>query len=230
MSSGILTADITQGPFSVAANTTQNERTRLMNDALANAVWSAHNTGDQRLVTVNQPLLFQICMVENIGRSKASQLDTLRSRIDPRTQRVDRVGASKTPTDRRLVTSVDVETDVSTDSNLQGPDKSVFKLTLQDRSGAMYFAINVSPLNFLKNDGSSCVLGSKLVILPGAVFSRGMFLLRDSCVMFMGGMIQSWNRGRDHKMCAYLEAQLDLAKPKGSSASRKRKATAVEGE
>ncbi|CEP61981.1 Rmi1p LALA0_S04e05028g [Lachancea lanzarotensis] len=224
MSSRILTADITQGPFSIASNAAQNERTRLIDDALASAVWSPQGIEDQRLITVQRPLLFQVCMVENIGRSKASQLDVIRSRMDPRTQRVDRVSTSA---DRHLVTAVDVDTDAPVDTELTGADKSTFKLTLQDKTGAMYFAINMSPLNFLKNDGSSCVLGSKLVVLPGAVFSRGVFLLRDSSVTFMGGMIQSWNRGRDQKMCTYLEAHLEVSKAAESSSSRKRKAPAT---
>ncbi|SCU88319.1 LAFA_0E11980g1_1 [Lachancea sp. 'fantastica'] len=220
MSSGILTADITQGPFPVAPNAAQNERTRLINDALSSDAWSSQCIEEQRLVTVQQPLLFQVCMIENIGRPKAGQLDVLRSRIDPRTQRVDRVSTS---TDRHLVTAVDVDTDAPVDLQSQGTGRSTFKLTLQDKTGAMYFAINMSPLNFLKNDGSSCVLGSKLVVLPGTIFSRGVFLLRDSTVTFMGGMIQTWNRGRDQKMCAYLEAHLEASDRVETGPSRKRK-------
>ncbi|SCU95452.1 LANO_0E10396g1_1 [Lachancea nothofagi CBS 11611] len=235
MSSAILTADITQCLDLVPSNAAGNDRMRLMNEALTNAVWSPQNIGDQKLVTVQKPLLFQVCMVENIGKSKLSQLDDLKMRIDPKTQRIDRVSTSKngpgttdgnTDSGRQLITTMDIEADVPADlepTPVPVRDKSVFKLTLQDKSGAMYFAINLSSLNFLKNDGNSCILGSKLVILPGAVFNRGMFTLRDSTVTFMGGMIQSWNRGRDYKLCEYLEAQLD---PQNVATTRKRKAPA----
>ncbi|SCU85183.1 LADA_0D06128g1_1 [Lachancea dasiensis] len=237
MSNAILTADITQisaSQMGVSGLGAGNERMRLMYEALANPVWSPANVAEQKLATVQKPLLFQVCMVENVGRSKLSQLEDLSHRMDPKTQRTDRLstskkglasedgsGNAKTMSNRQLITSVDVDTDSPTYLVPQTGEKSIYKLTLQDKSGAMYFAINLSPMNFLKNDGSSCILGSKIVVLPGTIFNRGMFMLRDSSLKFMGGMIQSWNRGRDYKLCEYLAAQLESRT--GLTATRKRK-------
>lgn len=233
MSNNLLIADITQPVNISPSNSSTNERVKLMTDAYNNPVWSDRDIGDQKMVKVQEPLLFQVCMVENIWRSKLSQLDDLKVRIDPRNQRIDRLSTSKKAPNaaqagrtsgNQLITAMDVDSDVPADLTQSAPDKSMFKLTLQDKSGAMYFAINLSPLNFLKNDGNSCILGSKAVILPGAVFNRGAFLLRDNNVVFMGGIIKQWNDGRDYKLIEYLESELQS---QGLSAqSRKRKTPA----
>ena len=155
-------------------------------------------------------------MVENISKPKLSQLDDLKVRINPKNQRIDRLSTSrqapsgtKPASKNQLIVAVDVEADSSANLMQNSVEKSVFKLTLQDKSGAMYFAVNLCPLNFLKNDGSSCILGSKAVILPGAIFNRGMFLLQENTVTFMGGIIKSWNDGRDYKLVDYLESELE---------------------
>lgn len=200
-----------------------------MIESYKNDTWSNNDIGNQSMVVVSKPLLFQICMIEDVSRSKLSQLDDINSRLDPKNQRVDRLNASRNVpgqnaqnrnSDTHLVTAIDIDSDMPMNTSQVSPEQHVFKLTIQDKAGCMFYAVNLSPLNFLKNDGVSCMLGSKAVILPGALFNRGVFLLQETTVTFMGGMIKSWNDGRDHKLCQYIEAKLEDQIP---PSSRKRK-------
>ncbi|SCV03046.1 LAMI_0H05050g1_1 [Lachancea mirantina] len=221
MSNSLLTADIA-GDTIIENQPATNERSKLMWKAYNNETWSIKNLGDQKMIRTENPILYQICMVENISRSKLNLIDDLKVRIDPRTQRVDRLNSTKhgdardyakkknSSEDTSLITAMDVESDMppleGNDGN--GANKTVYKLTLQDKSGAMFYAMNLKPMSMLKNDGAACMLGAKLVILPGAFFNRGVFLLDDKTATFMGGVVKKWNDGRDNKTCEYLEARL----------------------
>lgn len=232
MSNPLLPVDITQA-LDLPPTESVNDRTKQMFEAYRNPAWPNHQTVDQSMAKVSNALLFQIVMVENISKSKLSQLDDIKAKIDPKSQKADRLNTSKNGTrgqqstgNNRFIAVMDMESDRPADANNSSNsfEKTVFKLTLQDKAGSLFYAINLSPLYFLKNDGSACMLGSKIILLPGAIFNRGVFLLTESTVLFMGGMVKQWNDGRDRKMCQYLEAKLERDKP----VSRKRKVTSVE--
>lgn len=130
-----------------------------------------------------------------------------------------------------VITQVDMEDDGnvadnncakennSNNNSSAAKNKAVFKLTLQSKSGDVFFAINSTPISW-----SSCMLGSKIVILPGTVFNRGVFILKDSQVIFLGGINRVWNENRDQKFCDYLESKLQRDKQLVNGGSKKRKA------
>ncbi|AAS53829.1 AFR458Cp [Eremothecium gossypii ATCC 10895] len=215
MGSGVtvLSADITQLTEEQVNAGPDGAVGTLLKEAYQSAVWGGEGREQQRCQAVNRKLLFQVCMVENVSRSRLAQVDEYHVRLAPRKQMVDRVGAGK-----ELVSSVDVDSDSNQPAADERQAPAVYKLTLQDKSGGLFYAMNVEAIGALK----TVMLGAKLVILPGAVFNRGIFLLTASTVRLLFGLIPSWNGGKEHKVCAYLECLLEEERVATGSGKRKR--------
>ncbi|CAI4806844.1 BPK_HP2_G0053160.mRNA.1.CDS.1 [Saccharomyces cerevisiae] len=236
--SSILSQDITDDITPPAYSATLGSREQIVFRAYQNEPWLAGTASnlilDKKLVIVDRELLFQVLMVENITKSKLTQIDDIKTKLDPKKQKVDRLrsgaqgnGAKK----YEVITQVDMEDDGnvadnncakennSNNNSSAAKNKAVFKLTLQSKSGDVFFAINSTPISW-----SSCMLGSKIVILPGTVFNRGVFILKDSQVIFLGGINRVWNENRDQKFCDYLESKLKRDKQLVNGGSKKRKA------
>lgn len=166
---------------------------------------------DQKLIRVENDLLFQILLVENISTSTVSQLDDIKAKTDPKTQKVDRLRQ----TNYKVITQVDIDdTDNDGCNNFKQNGNSklplnsknnTYKITLQSKSRSIFFAINSAPLPW-----ASCMLGSKIIVKSGTLFNRGVFLLQESQVIFLGGINRIWNENKDEKISAYLHAKLDV--------------------
>lgn len=261
--STIISSDITnpiQGLPQDLSTLTARERTVLQ--AYNNEPWGSNENSNGRASfietkckVVDRDLLFQILMVEDVSTSKQAQLDELHVKLDPRSERVDRLRngptpnantrGSNTPRGRRLVSQINMDSDNDDDDdsnntndrwrdngnnyNAQPAKKAtVYKFTIQDRAGNIFFAINSIPIPW-----GSCMLGSKIVVKKGSLFNRGTFLFAEPQALFLGGINRSWNEDRDLKMCEFLEASLERSRATNSNGlsdgtntrSRKRKAT-----
>lgn len=207
----IIAQDITQpNDLSNIDRFNINSRDSLVLKSYESEPWLSQNSSsvvDQKLCVVDRDLLFQILMVENISRSKLNQIDDIKAKLDPKYQKVDRL---KTGKEKIVINQVNLDNEnIDTDSNgngnfIQSPNKVVFKLTLQDKSGAIFYAINSTHLPWF----NVCMLGSKIVIKTGTQFCRGVFILKDSCCVFLGGINRIWNENRESKLCNYLDAKL----------------------
>ncbi|CAI4053537.1 hypothetical protein SKDZ_16G2420 [Saccharomyces kudriavzevii ZP591] len=233
----ILSQDITDDITPPANSSALGSREQLVFRAYQNEPWLAGIAQnlilDKKLIVVDRELLFQVLMVENITKSKLTLIDDIKTRLNPRNQKVDRLRSGPPQVNSakkyEVITQVNMEdegngSDNNRASNNNNNDstaknKAVFKLTLQNKSGDVFFAINSTPISW-----SSCTLGSKIVILPGTVFSRGVFILKDSQVIFLGGINRVWNENRDQKLCDYLESKLRRDKQFVNGGPRKRKA------
>lgn len=204
----ILPKDITQITdfgFSAARGTRED----VVFTALKNEPWLDNEAPsailDRKMVFTDRDLLFQVMMVENISKSKLSQVDDMKSSLDPRKQRVDRLKTSANVPNKpyKVINEVNIEDDQDANSDMANnyaAQKIVYKLTIQGRSGKIFFAANLKPVQWV-----SSALGAKIVIRRGTLFNRGMFILKESDVMFLGGMIRSWNEDKDFKVMDYLE-------------------------
>ncbi|CAI4036847.1 hypothetical protein SMKI_16G1450 [Saccharomyces mikatae IFO 1815] len=240
--SSILSQDITEDITPPANSSTLGSREQLVFRAYQNEPWlsgiALNLILDKKHIVVDRELLFQVLMVENITKSKLTQIDDIRTKLDPKKQKVDRLRSGQQGTGAKryeVITQVNMEDDGNVTEN-NGPNdynnykdynnnesaaknKAVFKLTLQSKSGDVFFAINSTAIPW-----SSCMLGSKIVILPGTVFNRGVFILKDSQVIFLGGINRVWNENRDEKFCDYLESKLQRDKQFVNGGPKKRKA------
>ncbi|EJS41296.1 nce4p [Saccharomyces arboricola H-6] len=236
--SSILSQDITDDITPPASSPALGSREQLVCKAYQNEPWLAGVAQDlildKKLIVVDRELLFQILMVENITKSKLTQIDDIKTKLDPKKQKVDRLRSGLQVSDAKkyeVITQVNMEDDSNTNNNNYNTnynnnndgntarDKSVFKLTLQSKSGDVFFAINCTPIPW-----SSCMLGSKIVVLPGTMFNRGVFMLKDSQVIFLGGINRVWNENREQKLCDYLESKLQRDKQLVNGSLKKRKA------
>ncbi|CAI1766716.1 hypothetical protein SEUBUCD646_0P02550 [Saccharomyces eubayanus] len=239
--SSILSQDITDDISAPANAAVLGPREQLIFKAYQNEPWLAGIAQnlilDEKLVVVDRELLFQVLMVENISKSKLTQIDDIKTKLDPKKQKVDRLRSGAQVHDAKkyeVITQVDMEDEGNLNDNdganyknnnnnnnndNTAKSKSVFKLTLQSKSGDIFFAVNSTPIPW-----NSCMLGSKIVILPGTVFNRGVFVMKDSQVIFLGGINRVWNENKDQKFCDYLESKLQRDKQFVNGASKKRKA------
>lgn len=220
--SQIISQDITQ-PIHISQidGSRLTSRDSLVLRAFRNDVWLPNTTAaEQKHCLVSRELLFQILMVEDISKSKLSQIEDITTRLNPKYQRIDRLSSGK---EKVVINQVNVETEeTNIEASSQSSKKTVYRLTLQDKSGAILYALNTTNLPWL----SVCMLGSKLIINKGTQFIRGVFLLNDANCIFLGGVNQTWNENRELKLQDYLEAKLQRdSEARGSSTSKKRKGT-----
>lgn len=229
--SDILPNDITTITSLGSFKATPGTRENTIYQALCNVPWldglGRAQIIETKMLAVDRDLLFQIMMVENISKSKVTQIDDMKTTIDPRNQRVDRLHNSNPngPSKKyKVINEVNIEEDDgngSTESNgVIGGEKVIYKLTLQSRSGQIFYAINLKPISW-----PLAVLGSKIVIKKGTKFSRGMFLLAEDNAIFVGGMVKKWNEDKDLKILEYLEtkANKENERLQALKDSRKRK-------
>ncbi|KAH3902130.1 Rmi1p SCDLUD_001943 [Saccharomycodes ludwigii] len=180
------------------------------------------NVLDAQMKIIDEPYLFQIILIEDINKPLLQQFDDLSTEIDPKKQKVDRISTSSNPNNKEkknnLVTSINVDVDVDNNNNNNHSDSDInnkiYKLTIQDKSGKMYFAFNIDYIPFCKNmlnpllSPKPRLLGTKIIILPGAIFNRGVFILNNANVKFLGGAIKEWNHNIEGKMIYYWKAKL----------------------
>lgn len=173
------------------------------------------NPIQQPFTILPRDALFQILMIENVSRSKLIQIDDIDNRLNPAKQKVDRLQNSKV-----VINQVNLENDDGVD-NERNIGKDVFKLTLQDKSGKMFYAINSNNLPWI----GVCMLGSKLIIKSGASFNRGVFIIKDSDCTFLGGINRTWNENKETKLYSYLDSKLkrDSGQNVGTNSNNKKR-------
>ncbi|GMM57641.1 Rmi1 protein [Maudiozyma humilis] len=228
--SPLLMQDITQvDPQSIAQQRGNTPAETAMLAAFANAPWLADDPAAARdpttvkLCRADRDLLFQVLMVENVSRAKQAQLESLRAKIDPRHHRVDTLRQSKAPRTFDMVSHIDMDgEDTASDAS---PRTDVFKLTLQTRSGDIFFAINTEPLGW-----GSCRWGAKIVVRKGAIFSRGVFCLTPANTVMCSGSMPAWNVGHEHRMVMYLEGKLGGPQEAQGTGANPRKRTAAQAD
>ncbi|SMN22810.1 similar to Saccharomyces cerevisiae YPL024W RMI1 Subunit of the RecQ (Sgs1p)-Topo III (Top3p) complex [Maudiozyma saulgeensis] len=209
-----------------------------------NEPWLSSSTNNDdftqlKMLKVDRDLLFQVLMVEDISKSKQSQLDDLSTKINPKNQRVDTLRQSKGPKKFNIITQVDLDKDDNTTNNNNNNSanlsanfntskssdlqsrKTVYKITLQSKKGDIFFAINTYPIHW-----DNCCWGAKLIIKKDTIFNRGVFYLKENLTSMCFGSINSWMEQQDLKKFAYLEGKLnrDNNDFKETTTSRKRKA------
>ncbi|CCE90290.1 Rmi1p TDEL_0B01610 [Torulaspora delbrueckii] len=215
----IISQDITQ-PINVSTleRTAASSRDSAVTSAYRNDPWLRGSAAiDQKFCQVDRDLLFQILMIENISKSKLSQIDDIKTRLDPKQQKSDRLSSGR---EKVVINQVDVENEeTNLDQTIQSSKRNVFKLTIQDKTGAIYYAMNSTNLPWL----AVCMLGSKLIINRGTNFVRGVFLLNESNCTFLGGVNQLWNENREAKVQEYLEAKLHRENGSPNSGHRKKR-------
>lgn len=224
--SGIISQDITSRIDLPIQRYDLSQRDQIIITAYENNPWD--NDANHKPVTIlDRDLLFQILMVENISRSKQSQLDDIDTQIDPMNQRVDRLNASKinpkVNKGHEIITQIDLDGDTPSNFKPNSNEKDMYKLTIQGTNGVIMFAINTFPIKW-----GNCTLGAKMIIKKGTICNKNIFLLRENTnVMFLGGINRIWNEDRNLKIKDYLTTKLhrDRTNASTTSSSRKRKAT-----
>jgi RecQ-mediated genome instability protein 1 len=132
---------------------------------------------------IRGPVLVQILDIEDIGRSRWSQVEAIEMEERGEFTRGREI-VRAVPTDEdgteagRSVTTGQTVSD--------GPHK----LLLQDATGRTVYAME---LEKLREINISCPIGTKLV-LQNVNVARGMLLLTPASVEFLGGKIDAWDK------------------------------------
>ncbi|KAF2433870.1 RecQ mediated genome instability protein-like protein Rmi1 [Tothia fuscella] len=124
------------------------------------------------------PIVVQVLDIEDIGRSKWSQLEALEAEE-----------RGETTKGREIIRVVPGE---ATESDNQAPVQSngPHKLTLQDAQGTSVYGMEIVNVEGV---GMSMNIGSKLV-LKDVVVARGVLLLEPRCVVVLGGKIEELHK------------------------------------
>ena len=138
------------------------------------------------------PIPVQVLDVEDIGRSRWSQVEA-----------IEAAECGETTKGRKVIRVVQGEeglSDPSAGSN--GPHK----LLLQDANDTRAYGFELSAVEGL---GLSMNIGAKL-LLKDVVVARGVMLLEPGCVTILGGKVESlhkaWKEGRKAALKATVEA------------------------
>ncbi|CAL9738224.1 recQ-mediated genome instability protein 1 [Monosporozyma servazzii] len=232
--SGLIALDITQQiDVSSLKYDPSSARDQTIINAFKNSPWAAEsNNTTTSIQTVDRDLLFQILMVENISKSKQSQLDEINTKLDPKNQRVDRLKFSKKQ-NNTVISQIDIDTYSSNNSNNSNNNNNntqnnntssqndMFKFTIQGKNNLIFFAITTYPIKW-----GNCTLGAKLIVKRGTLFNKNIFILSkfDNSI-FLGGINRIWNENRDIKFKEYLTQKLNRDRSTSSlQSSKKRKA------
>lgn len=148
--------------------------------------------------------LFQITGLENTSRSVIDQLDDLlvhEGHVGSDRHRFNLI---------RQVNAEDDDQDTGAQSTINN-ESCLYKLTLQDCDGKLFYAIELEKLNFLSGKnlktGFPISLGSKLLV-KGAEQSYGCLLLMQQDVHYLGGAIHYWNHELTQRHIAHLKQKL----------------------
>lgn len=127
------------------------------------------------------PVVVQVLDVEDIGRSRWSQVESIEAQ--------ERGEMTK---GREIVRVVDDET--NTDPNATTAENAgssgPHKLLLQDAKGVKIYGLELEAVNGI---GVQMAIGSKLV-LKDVVVARGVALLQPKGVEVLGGKVEAWEK------------------------------------
>jgi RecQ-mediated genome instability protein 1 len=130
--------------------------------------------------TVRGPVTVQILDVEDIGRSRWSQVEAIEAQERGETSR-----------GREVIRVVPDEENLSTALQRTQNSSGPHKLLLQDVNGAKIYAIELKPV---PNVNVQMSIGAKMV-LKNFVVARGVILLDDPRnVDWLGGKVDAWDK------------------------------------
>ncbi|KAH3672903.1 hypothetical protein WICMUC_003990 [Wickerhamomyces mucosus] len=179
---------------------------------------ASKHTVDRNASKIIHETLFQIVGVTNISLSKSSQIDEIMSMLDSSSVGADRLKYSK----NKIVRNVNVEEDNDSSTtamanNDQNDNSGIscancyFKLTLQDSSGNLIYAVEIEKLPFLSSQvfksGLPIHLGSKLLIKGASIVEGVIFLMQDN-VEFLSGLVPEWNKDFAKRHLVFLQNEL----------------------
>ncbi|KAK4556287.1 hypothetical protein LTR86_006431 [Recurvomyces mirabilis] len=127
--------------------------------------------------TLRGPITVQVLDVEDIGRSRWSQVEAIEAQE-----------RGETTKGREVIRVVPEENANSAEpaATSSGPHK----LLLQDASGTNVYAVELTPVNGI---GVQMSIGTKLVLRDVTV-ARGMCLLETKAVEVPGGKVEAWEK------------------------------------
>lgn len=128
------------------------------------------------------PLVFQVLDIEDVGRSRWSQVESL-----------DAQARGETTRGREVVRAIPRDAGENGDvPDAHAADKSVgpHKLLLQDVRGTNIYAFELATVRGIDLGMS---IGAKL-ILTRPVIARGVILLDPACVEILGGKVDVWDK------------------------------------
>ncbi|KAF1351800.1 hypothetical protein BDV97DRAFT_131741 [Delphinella strobiligena] len=151
--------------------------------------------------TLPGSIVVQLLDIEDIGRSKWSQVESLEAQ--------ERGEQTKGREIIRLVPGEIGENGNIPDANAAGKVTGPHKLLLQDAKGTKIYAFEMTRVDGI---ALSMTIGTKLV-LKRPVVARGLILLDSSCVDILGGKVDSWDKswraGRKDRLRAAVGATDD---------------------
>lgn len=148
---------------------------------------------------VRGPVTVQVLDIEDIGRSRWSQVEAIEAQERGETTKgreVIRVVPDENNTDA-----------TQAESRSSGPHK----LLLQDANGAKVYAMELTPVNGL---GVHMPIGAKLV-LKDLVVARGVILLEPRNVDLLGGKVDAWDKKWREERKAVLKEKAGMREAGG---------------
>lgn len=128
---------------------------------------------------VRGPLLVQVLDIEDIGRSRWSQVEAIEAQE-----------RGETTKGREVIRVVPDENGPDDASQNEAKSSGPHKLLLQDANGMHVYAMELTPI---KGVGVQMPIGAKL-ILKDFVVARGVLLLEPSNVDMLGGKVDAWDK------------------------------------
>lgn len=128
------------------------------------------------------PLVLQVLDVEDIGRSRWSQLEALEAHARGESTRGRQV--------IRVIPADMGENGTAATNNISDKNAGPHKLLLQDALGRNIYAFELTNVQGID---STMSIGTKL-ILRRATIARGVIMLDPACVDILGGKVESWDK------------------------------------
>ncbi|KAH6677183.1 hypothetical protein B0J14DRAFT_506542 [Halenospora varia] len=166
-------------------------------------------------LVLQNDIAVQVLEVEDMGRSKWEQIEALESERKGETTRGRQViRVEPTPSDGADPSSAQTQIQQSTAARNQGRSQTPgkfpgpFKLLLQDFKGQKVYAFELKKLEKIGYPPYMHI-GCKMMLKKGAKVARGIVMLEPSCVVILGGKIESfdkaWKEGREAKLRREVE-------------------------
>lgn len=137
------------------------------------------STPDVREKKLAGPITVQVLDVEDIGRSRWSQVESIEAQ--------ERGEMTK---GREVIRVVDDETNTDNTATENAASPGPHKLLLQDAKGTKVYGLELDGVSGI---GVQMAIGSKLV-LRDATVARGVVLLEPRGVEILGGKVEAWEK------------------------------------
>jgi len=131
--------------------------------------------------TLPGPVTVQVLDIEDIGRSRWSQVQAL-----------DAHERGETTRGREIIRVVADESDPNASAaHHESASSGPHKLLLQDANGLTIYAVELASIHGV---GVQTCIGAKLVLSDDVVVARGLLLLEPRNVEVLGGKVEAWDQ------------------------------------